>query len=74
MFLNALRNDTKEIFLKLCVQGSLINDNFENEEKEIISDYCREMDVEVHIPENKENLYDFLALLSKNTKDRKSVV
>lgn len=67
MFLNALKDDTKELFLQLCVNGSLSNKTFEEEEKETIFDYCREMGLKEHLPDSPEDIDSFIAELSSKT-------
>ncbi len=67
MFLNYLKDETKEEFLKLCVHAALANDVLENEEKEAISAYCREMDIEVHMPKIGSDFTDILNNIKENT-------
>lgn len=67
MFLNYLEETNKENFLKVCVHAALSNKIFAEEQKEILAAYCREMNVDVHIPETKENLFDLLKCILDNT-------
>lgn len=65
MFLNALQEGNKELFLKMCVHASLANDIFSEEEKEMIYAYCREMNITEHLPEEEDNFADVVATLAK---------
>lgn len=67
MFLNYLKEDNKEYFLKVCVHAALSNGIFAEEQKETLDSYCREMNVEVHTPDTQESFLDLLKLVSKNT-------
>lgn len=51
MFLNQLNQENKELFLKLCVIGVSYNGAFEQEEREMICAYYREMNIPENIPE-----------------------
>lgn len=66
MFLNELKPENKELFLKLCVFTSLANGVFADEEKKIIAAYCREMDIPEIIPETKESLEEILERIRDN--------
>jgi len=57
MFLNYLKDTNKENFLKVCVHAALSNGVFAEKEKEALTAYCREMNVEVHIPKTQEASY-----------------
>lgn len=45
MFLNELKSNEKELFLKLCVHAANANGLFVGEEKEMIRAYCSEMQI-----------------------------
>lgn len=45
MFLNQLNNEEKEAFISLCVHAANSNGSFEVEEKQMISEYCKEMGI-----------------------------
>lgn len=51
MFLNALRERNRELFLEVCIHASMANEILEEEEKEMVYAYCREMNIEEHIPD-----------------------
>lgn len=71
MFLNRLKQENKEKFLEICMFAALANDEFEDEEKEYIYAYCKEMELNVHIPDvSNQSLENVLGFLNHNT-DRK---
>ena len=51
MFLNRLSNEQKEMFLDLCIHASKSNNNFDDDEKLIIEQYCDEMHIDVRFDE-----------------------
>lgn len=63
MFLNLLQEGNKELFIKLCVHASLANEIFAEEEKEIIYAYCREMNIDEHIPEESGDFDEIIRTL-----------
>ena len=67
MFLNQLKKENKELFLKVCVQAAMANDVFENEEKEMIVAYCKEMDISENISDNIEDFDTILERLAFQT-------
>lgn len=67
MFLNLLREESKELFLKVCVYASLSNEIFAEEEKEMIYAYCREMNIVEHIPEAVEDFGQIMNCLAEGT-------
>lgn len=69
MFLNLLREESKELFLKVCVHASLSNEIFAEEEKEMIYAYCREMNITEHIPEQVEDFGQIMNCLAEKTDD-----
>jgi len=66
MFLNYLEEDNKERFLKVCIHAALANGLFEEEEKDMLGAYCREMDIEEHIPETSESFDKLLKEIFDN--------
>ena len=52
MFLNRLSSEQKELFLDICIHASKSNDNFSEEEKLVIEQYCDEMHIDVRFDEN----------------------
>lgn len=69
MFLNDLQEGNKELFLKVCVHASLANDIFEEEEKEMIYAYCREMNIIERIPEITDDFDAVVSDLASQTDD-----
>ncbi|MGL4607372.1 MAG: hypothetical protein ACRCU3_07910 [Eubacteriaceae bacterium] len=43
MYLNQLNYEQKELFLDMCIQASLANNDFAEEQKALIELYCNEM-------------------------------
>lgn len=43
MYLNRLSAEQKELFLDLCIHAAMANNNFAAEEKDMIDQYCAEM-------------------------------
>lgn len=43
MFLNRLSSEQKDLFLDLCIHASMANNDFAEEEKLMIQQYCDEM-------------------------------
>lgn len=75
MFLNYLNEENKEGFLKICVHAALSNEIFAEEEKATLSAYCREMDVNVHVPETPESFEDLIQeLYSSTTEEERKVI
>lgn len=70
MFLNELKKENKELFLDLCYLAALSNEIMEEEEREMIYAYCREMNISEKIPELKENLEQITEHLEKNASEK----
>lgn len=54
MLLSQINKINKEDFLKLCVYAAMSNGVFADEEKETLFSYCREMDIDEHVPDTSE--------------------
>ena len=67
MFLMLLKEENKERFLKVCVYAAMSNEIFAEEEKLMISAYCREMNIAEHIPETTAKFDAFIPELAENT-------
>lgn len=67
MYLNQLDEANKKDFLKVCVYASLSNGVFAEEEKKTLFAYCREMNVEEHVPETPETFEELIEKISKQT-------
>lgn len=62
MFLNKLIDDEKKAFIKLSYHLAKIDKRFSKEEKDIVSSFLREMNMEdPGFDENKFDLYDVLS-------------
>ena len=69
MFLSYLQNENKQSFLKLCVYAALSNGVFAKEEKEMISTYCREMNIPENVPDASEPIESLLEEISKSANE-----
>lgn len=69
MFLNALQEENKELFLALCVHAARANGTFENDEEEMIYAYCREMSLIEHIPEDIDEVDNLIKIMKEKTSD-----
>ncbi len=69
MFLSQLNERNKEDFLKICAKAALSNGVFADEEKEILYVYCREMDIDEHIPDTSEDVDTLIGRLKGSTND-----
>ena len=67
MFLMLLKEPNKERFLTQCVYAAMSNEIFAEEEKLMISAYCREMNIAEHIPETTAEFDAFIPELAENT-------
>lgn len=75
MFLSYLNDTNKERFLEICVHAALSNEVFAEEEKETIAAYCREMNIDVHVPETKETFESLMEALSETaTQKEKNII
>ncbi len=45
MYLNRLSTEQKELFLDLCIHAAMANNDFADEEKNVIDQYCAEMQI-----------------------------
>lgn len=67
MFLNHLKAENKESFLEVCVLAAQSNGIFAAQQKELITTYCREMNIPEKIPTPDETMENVLQLLANNT-------
>lgn len=75
MFLNQLIESNKEGFLKICVHAALANGVFAEEERDVLYAYCREMNVDIHIPETSETFEELLSELNNSaTQKEKNII
>lgn len=68
MFLNQLSNEEKNAFISLSVKISEANGVFDELEKEMIQEYCKEMDIPLFNIEKTESA-DALVEIFKNATD-----
>lgn len=69
MFLNALQERNRELFLEVCIHASMANEILAEEEKETIFAYCREMNIEEHIPDIEDSFESLVAKLAEQADD-----
>lgn len=74
MFLNQLSNHEKEAFISLSVHAAKANGIFEEEEKSLIEEYCREMAIEESDLENIMTMEEVEAVFSKSENHIKKIV
>lgn len=67
MFLNNLKGENKQRFLKLCVYAALSNNVFEEEQREMILAYCHEMNIPENVPDVKESFEDILLEVAESS-------
>lgn len=51
MYLGRLNDEQKNLFLDLCIHGANSNDDFADDEKEMVNAYCAEMQISVRYTE-----------------------
>lgn len=51
MYLGRLNNEQKNLFLDLCIHGANSNNDFADDEKEMVNAYCAEMQIPVRYTE-----------------------
>ena len=74
MFLNRLNEVEKKAFLELAHYVARCDGNFMDEQKEIIKQYCNEMQIEdINFKEEKFDIYDVLSKI-KNKRSQKIVL
>lgn len=54
MFLSRLSDVQKELFLDLCIHASMANNEFAQEEKNTIDQYCEEMRIKARYESNED--------------------
>ena len=75
MYLNYLRTKQKELFLDLSIITSKVDNNFNDEEKNLIEQLCQEMNIEIRY-ETDNLLEDIVASLEEisSTKEKKIIL
>lgn len=77
MYLKRLNEEQKELFLDLCISAALSNDVMEDVEKELIAQYCEEMqldEVRFTVKNGTEEATDKLIQISSNEELRMILV
>ena len=74
MFLNYLNEDSKQMFLKLCLCAAKANDVIEREEEDMMHAYCREMNIKEEIPKDDIEPNELIAEISGNTNKSEKVI
>lgn len=75
MFLNRLEEGNKKLFLKVCTHAAWSNGVFQNEQKDMVFAYCREMNIPEHIPEYNGTIDATIEeLASKATEEEKNII
>lgn len=74
MFLNYLDEKNKKLFLELCYHAAMANNDFAEEQKNAIYDYCYEMNIPKELPSGDNNLYDVLKELSSAKQQEKNII
>ncbi len=69
MLLNALQEKNRELFLEICVHAAMANNVLDKEEQEMIFAYCREMNIQEHIPDMEDSLEKIAAKLAMQIDD-----
>lgn len=67
MFLNYLKDESKENFLKLSMAAANANRIIEEEEKQMVLAYCKELGVKEIIPSEKIDIDKVLSELKEKT-------
>ncbi len=74
MFLNYLEEKNKKLFLEFCYHAAMSNNNFAEEQKKAIYDYCYEMNIPKELPSGDTNLDDIIKQLSSAKQQDKNIV
>lgn len=69
MYLKKLTREEKEIFLGLTYSIAAADNDFSSSEKELIAEYCREMQLETTIEVKKESFEDLINKINKISND-----
>ena len=65
-----MKEGTKENFLKLCVHAALSNYVFADEEKKMLFEYCREMNVQEKVPDTPETFEELIKKINNETSSK----
>lgn len=67
MFLNYLKEESKENFSKLCLAAAQANNVIEKEEEQLMYAYCKELGIKEQIPSGDINVESVLSELKEKT-------
>ena len=67
MFLNYLKEESKENFLKLCLAAAQANNVIEKEEEQLMYAYCKELGIKEQIPSGDIDVESVLSELKEKT-------
>lgn len=67
MYLNKLTANEKVAFASLCCYAAKANDDFNDAEKQMISEYCHEMDIRFFAPTQIMEMQDIANVFSKSS-------
>lgn len=70
MFLGILSKENKERFINLCSAAVAVDGKVVEAERNLVFAYCREMDIEEHIPEKTCSLDELLNEIKNNSSDQ----
>lgn len=74
MFLNQLSDHEKEVFISLSIHAAKANGIFEEEERSLIEEYCREMAIVEPDLKNTMTMEEVEAVFSKSENHIKKIV
>lgn len=74
MFLNQLSNEEKNAFISLSVKISKVNGSFDEMEKEMIQEYCKEMEISFYNSEKFDSVDDIIEVFKASTDHVKRIV
>ena len=74
MFLNQLTDSEKAAFISFSVHAANSDDVFADEEKVMINEYCKEMELDYPDKDNIMSMEDIMAVLSKSDIHNKKIV
>lgn len=70
MFLSQLNNKQKELFIEIAIKMATIDGVFNEDEKAIISAYCKEMEISYYYEKNNQDIVEILKELNRVSDDK----
>ena len=74
MFLNQLNDNEKEAFVSLCIHAAKANNDFATEERNMIAEYCKEMNIVFFDAETCKSIEDIKKLYMNSDVSVKRIV